>query len=102
MISSCSAYRIEKEGVVIGPINTDPQWRGRGIAPDALRMAMNALLERGLGIFYIDTSHTHAASRRAIANFQRIISLPLYPKLTEADVQRVVETVRTLVKTHRR
>jgi RimJ/RimL family protein N-acetyltransferase len=67
MISSCSAYRIEKEGVVIGPINAAPQWRGRGIAPDALRMAMNALLERGLGIFYIDTSHTHAASQRAIA-----------------------------------
>ena len=34
--------------------------------------------------------------------FQRIISLPLYPKLNEADAQRVIETVRTLVKTHRR
>jgi perosamine synthetase len=34
--------------------------------------------------------------------FERIISLPIYPKMTEADIQRVVETVRTLVRQHRR
>jgi dTDP-4-amino-4,6-dideoxygalactose transaminase len=38
----------------------------------------------------------------ASAVFQRIISLPIYPKLTETDAQHVIETVRTLVKTHRR
>jgi dTDP-4-amino-4,6-dideoxygalactose transaminase len=30
--------------------------------------------------------------------FERIISLPLYPKMTEADVQRVITAVRKLIK----
>jgi len=34
--------------------------------------------------------------------FQRIVSLPLYAKMTEADVTRVIETVRNLVKENRR
>jgi perosamine synthetase len=34
--------------------------------------------------------------------FERIISLPIYPKLTEGDTQRVIDTVRRLVKQHRR
>jgi dTDP-4-amino-4,6-dideoxygalactose transaminase len=38
----------------------------------------------------------------ASAVFKRIISLPIYPALTETALQRVIETVRTLVKTHRR
>jgi dTDP-4-amino-4,6-dideoxygalactose transaminase len=38
----------------------------------------------------------------ASAVFGRIISLPIYPKLSEADVQRVIDTVRTLVRQHRR
>jgi dTDP-4-amino-4,6-dideoxygalactose transaminase len=38
----------------------------------------------------------------ASAVFDRIISLPIYPKMTEADVQRVTDTVGTLVRQHRR
>jgi perosamine synthetase len=34
--------------------------------------------------------------------FERIVSLPIYPKMTEADVQRVIDTVRGLVRQHRR
>jgi perosamine synthetase len=34
--------------------------------------------------------------------FQRVLSLPLYSKMTEADVHRVIEVVRTLVKENRR
>ena len=34
--------------------------------------------------------------------FQRIISLPLYSKMTEADNDRVIDTVRNLVKANRR
>jgi dTDP-4-amino-4,6-dideoxygalactose transaminase len=33
--------------------------------------------------------------------FERIISLPLYPKMTEADVQRVITAVRKLIKDYR-
>ena len=34
--------------------------------------------------------------------FERIISLPIYPRLTEEDVERVIDTVRGLVKQYRR
>lgn len=38
----------------------------------------------------------------AFAVFNRIISLPIYPRMTEADVRYVVETVREIVERHRR
>jgi dTDP-4-amino-4,6-dideoxygalactose transaminase len=34
--------------------------------------------------------------------FKRIISLPIYPKMTEADIRRVTEAVRKIVRQHRR
>jgi dTDP-4-amino-4,6-dideoxygalactose transaminase len=34
--------------------------------------------------------------------FERIVSLPIYPKMTDADVQRVIDTVRRLVRQHSR
>jgi dTDP-4-amino-4,6-dideoxygalactose transaminase len=34
--------------------------------------------------------------------FERIVSLPIYTKMTEADVQRVIETVRAIVTRYRR
>ncbi|NGZ59993.1 MAG: hypothetical protein CV081_05760 [Nitrospira sp. LK265] len=34
--------------------------------------------------------------------FQRIVSLPLYSKMTEDEVTRVIETVRDLAKRNRR
>jgi dTDP-4-amino-4,6-dideoxygalactose transaminase len=34
--------------------------------------------------------------------YQRILSLPLYSKMTEADIDRVIATVRSLVKESRR
>jgi dTDP-4-amino-4,6-dideoxygalactose transaminase len=38
----------------------------------------------------------------ATAVFERIISLPIYPKLTDADVSDVIEAVRSIVEEHRR
>jgi perosamine synthetase len=38
----------------------------------------------------------------ATAVYQRIVSLPLYPKMSETDVRRVIETVRELVLQYRR
>ncbi|GJL59421.1 MAG: spore coat protein [Nitrospirales bacterium] len=34
--------------------------------------------------------------------FERIISLPIYPKMTEMDIQYVIEVVAKLIKAHRR
>ena len=38
----------------------------------------------------------------ATATFERIISLPIYPKMTEADVQRVIDVVGKIARRHRR
>ena len=38
----------------------------------------------------------------ASAVFERIVSLPIYPKMTEADVQHVITAVREIVHQHRR
>jgi len=43
-----------------------------------------------------------AALPTATAEWQRIISLPLYPGMTERDVERVAETLRTIVRRHQR
>jgi dTDP-4-amino-4,6-dideoxygalactose transaminase len=34
--------------------------------------------------------------------YERIISLPIYPKMTAADVDDVIAAVRNIVETHRR
>lgn len=34
--------------------------------------------------------------------FERIISLPIYPRMTEADIEYVIESVRTIVAEYRR
>ena len=34
--------------------------------------------------------------------FERIISLPIYPKMTEPDIQYIIQVVTTLIQTHRR
>ncbi|HXH08788.1 MAG TPA: DegT/DnrJ/EryC1/StrS family aminotransferase [Alphaproteobacteria bacterium] len=53
--------------------------------------------------YYRDTfGYRPADFPTASAVFERIISLPIYPKLTAADVQRVIDTVRALVQQHRR
>ena len=38
----------------------------------------------------------------ARACFERIISLPIYPKMTEADIEYVIEVVREIIRTYRR
>jgi len=39
---------------------------------------------------------------QAIAVYENLISLPLYPSMTEAEIQRVIQAVVTLVKAHGR
>ena len=38
----------------------------------------------------------------ASSAFERIVSLPIYPKMTEADVESVIGAVRKVVKLNRR
>jgi len=53
--------------------------------------------------FYRDTlGYRPEDLSNASAVFERIVSLPIYPKMTEADVYDVIEAVRTIVRGHRR
>lgn len=40
------------------------------------------------------------ACPRALEHFPRLVSLPLYPAMTEADVERVATTVKSIIHTH--
>lgn len=53
--------------------------------------------------YYQNTwGYCHEDFPTATAVYQRTISLPLYPKMNEADIRRVVAIVRDLVQLHRR
>jgi dTDP-4-amino-4,6-dideoxygalactose transaminase len=85
---------------------------------EQLRISRNAFIERlreeniGTSVHFIPL-HRHPFYRDTFgyrpedfpntsAVFERIISLPIYPKLTEADAHRVIDTVKKLVRQHRR
>jgi dTDP-4-amino-4,6-dideoxygalactose transaminase len=85
---------------------------------ERLRISRNAFVERlrqeniGTSVHFIPL-HLHPYYRdtfgfrpedfpQASAVFERIISLPIYPKLTPAEAQRVIDTIRRLVRQHRR
>jgi perosamine synthetase len=53
--------------------------------------------------YYRDTfGYRPADFPNASAVFERIISLPIYPKMTEADVQDVIDAVRDIARHYRR
>jgi len=53
--------------------------------------------------YYRDTwGYTSEQFPVATAAYQQIVSLPLYPKMTETDIQRVISVVRTLIQGSRR
>ena len=66
-VSFCRYYRVEPGDVVIGPVWTDPAWRGRGLATYGLARAMDTMRQRGHSVFFIDTSNDNEAMQRAIA-----------------------------------
>jgi len=85
---------------------------------DRLRIGRNTFIERlkaeniGASVHFIPL-HRHPYYRdtfgyrpehfpNANAAFERIVSLPIYPKMTEADVQDVIEAVRKIVRENRR
>jgi perosamine synthetase len=53
--------------------------------------------------YYRNTlGHKPADFPAATAAFDRIVSLPIYPKMTDADISRVIDAVREIVKEYRR
>ena len=66
-ISFCRHYPVGKKDVVIGPVRTAEEFRGRGLATWGLKQAINAMVRRGHRVFFIDTSDGNGAMRKAIA-----------------------------------
>ena len=88
------------------------------LQPDRLRITrdqfIEALKERGIGtsVHFIPL-HLHPYYRdmfgyapndfpMASDVYQRIISLPIYPKMTHADIDHVIDAVRNVVQQYRR
>ena len=53
---------------------------------------------------YYQRTYGYRASNCPVAKscFERIISLPIYPKMTEADIDYVIEVVREVIRKYRR
>lgn len=64
--SFCNYYRVNRGELVIGPIWSADAARGRGFGTYATQLAMNTMLQRGRGIFYIDTSNSNRPCLRLI------------------------------------
>jgi perosamine synthetase len=75
---------------------------------------INALKEKGIGTsvhfiplhlhpFYRDSfGYSPGDFPVASAAYQRIVSLPIYPKMAQQDIDRVIDAVRTIVQEYRR
>jgi dTDP-4-amino-4,6-dideoxygalactose transaminase len=78
------------------------------------RQFIQALREKNIGTsVHFTPLHLHPFYRRnfgyrpedfanASSVYERIVSLPIYPKMTAADVDDVIAAVRSIVETHRR
>lgn len=60
----CKVYKLEPGSVVIGPIWSDPEIRGQGLATRALQAAINEYVRRNVKIFYIDTAKCNIPAQR--------------------------------------
>lgn len=76
-------YHVGPADVVIGPISTREDRRGRGFAPFGLGKAMRAMQARGHPAFFIHTYDHNAASQRAIAKCGFGAPIAAVPRLTQ-------------------
>jgi len=62
----CRFYKVETNSAVIGPVWTDPELRGGGLATRALKLSLNRLLVAAIQRVYIDTSEDNASMQKVI------------------------------------
>ena len=76
LFGSCRFYDIEPDSCVVGPIHTDPDVRGHGLATAALSRAVEWCISAGVSKVYIDTTSTNVAGQRVItaSGFRRAAS----------------------------
>ncbi len=64
----CKHYPVEKSDVVIGPIWTAKQHRGRGLATESMKRALNICFSLESTTFLIDTTDNNKACQKVIKN----------------------------------
>ncbi len=65
-VGQCRYYDVEDNAAVIGPVWTDADSRGKGLATGLLTRTINALLEKGYSTIYTDTSENNKAMQNVI------------------------------------
>jgi len=65
-IGRCRYYQVEPEAAVVGPVETNPEFRGRGLATTGLASIVAAMAKKGFKIQYIDTADTNHPMQRVI------------------------------------
>jgi len=66
-LGRCRYYSVEHEAAVIGPVETEPEFRGRGLATAGLSSVIVTMAARGVRIFYIDTGDNNIPMQKVIA-----------------------------------
>jgi GNAT superfamily N-acetyltransferase len=61
-------YRVESDAMTIGPIETVEQSRGKGLASQALKAAINHHIDLGIHRFYIDTHQRNIAAQKSFVH----------------------------------
>ncbi len=60
----CNKYWIDPNSVVIGPIETDKNFQGKGLGTYCLKKAINCILKLGFQAVYIDTSSDNISAQK--------------------------------------
>jgi hypothetical protein len=64
--SWCRYYRVGQGDVIVGPIWSAEAARSRGVGSFATQMAINAMIQRGRTVFFIDTENDNHPCLRLI------------------------------------
>jgi len=65
-VGFCDVYPVERDAVVVGDLETDPEYRGQGLASATIHQGLVFLSQRGYRRFYVDTTLANRASQRMI------------------------------------
>ena len=89
------ALRLERLVLSRNEFLTELQRQGIGAAVHYMALHLQP--------YYINTFHTRPEDYPVASDYsERVLTLPLYPKMSVGDVQRVIETVTGLIEKYRR
>ena len=80
-VGQCRYYNVEDDAAVIGPVWTDEEIRGKGLATGLLKRTINSLVQSGFSVIYIDTSENNKAMQSVIKKCGFGDSIDFYEKV---------------------